>query len=124
MTSLKKAVVFYADHTYLVLFAPGERVPANTAITFPVDMTRQQVFAFTLGQMPGLSFDEADFEELISITLDDLPDLDSTNGLVDVHVSMDVREDSALYVELSFTTDQNPHFYMPMYPLYGPLPLD
>ncbi|GEM_PF-2251098 len=120
--TLKKAVVFYADHTYLVLFSPGEKVPNHTQLSFPVNTAQQSVFAFTLGQMPGISFDEADFEELVEIVVDDFPP--SGNGIVEVQVEIDIRKDQAAYVQLSFSTDQERDFYMPMYPLHGPLPLD
>jgi len=120
--TLTKAVVFYADHTYLILFSPGDKVPNHAQLTFPVDLHRQSVFVFMIGQMPGISFDEADFEELVEIIVDDFPP--SGDGLVQVQVEIDVRQDRAAYVQLSFSTDQAQDFYMPMYPLHGPLPLD
>lgn len=122
MSALKKALVLHADHTYLVLFAPGDLIPARTTVTFPLDAHRQVLFRFTIGQMPGVSFDEADFEELVSIDIEDLPP--SGSGMVDVHADFDVRADQALYINLLFSTREQQHFTMPMYGEYGPLPLD
>lgn len=122
MNALKKALVLYADHTYLVLFAPGDSVPARTSIPFPLEARRQHTFRLTLGQMPGLTFDEAEFEELFSLDIEDLPP--SGNGMVEVQLELTIEADRTLFAALFFSTSEQQHFAMPMYPMHGPLPLD
>jgi len=98
---LEKSLVLYSANVFLEVIPSGSALPAAGDLRFPLETGREAFFHFSVGQMAGLTPDDADYEEITEIYLDQLPE--TPEGVVDIWVLMHVFAEKQVYVEVRLT---------------------
>jgi hypothetical protein len=119
---LLKPVVLYSSGVYLEVIPAGSDLSASSDLHFPIDTTRQPFFHFSVGQMAGLTPDEADFQQLTELTIDQFPE--TPDGMIDVRVMIAIYDQKELYVGVELCLPDGGEALLAMDPPLGPFAVD